>query len=150
MLETEENITKQSSFVSWVASWKQPRAVCLWSENGSHALGREQRERRIINHHREMEETAQRLSAGFNFSKKSLHVVRHADIRGHDAHFHSAILELRDEFSGFWIRSAAAAREHKMARTGVDQPSSQHLAVSAESAGDEIASVRFYLESRAG
>jgi hypothetical protein len=129
---------------------EQPGSVCLWFENGPHALGRERRERRIINHHRKMEYTAHRLVAGFNFSKKSLYVARRTDIRGHDAHFHSAILQLRDEFSGFWIRSTASAREHEMARTGVDQPASQHLAVSPESAGDEIGSVRLYVEARGG
>ena len=60
---------------------KQPCAVRLWSENGSHAFGRERGERRIVDHHREMKNTAQRLSAGFDLREKSLHVVRRADIR---------------------------------------------------------------------
>ena len=37
-----------------------------------------------------------------------------------------------------------------MARTAFSQPPSQHFAVSAESAGNEIASVRLDLESRSG
>ena len=35
---------------------QQPCAVRLGSENGSHALGRERRERRIVDHHREMKD----------------------------------------------------------------------------------------------
>ena len=35
---------------------EQPCAVRLWSEDGSHALGRERRERRIVDHHREMKD----------------------------------------------------------------------------------------------
>ena len=34
----------------------------LWSEDGSHAFGCERRERGVVDYHREMKETAQRLS----------------------------------------------------------------------------------------
>jgi hypothetical protein len=94
--------------------------VRLWSEDGSHAFGRERRERRIVDYHREMKETAQRLCTGFDLFKKAPHVVRRADIRGRDAYFHTSLLQVRNKFAGFLTRSAATAREHKMARTAVN------------------------------
>src|SRR6476646_11745490 len=97
-----------------------------------------------------MKETAQRLCTGLDFRKKSPHVVRRADIRRHDAHFRTALLQVLNKFGGLRTGSAAPAREHKMARTALSQPPSQHFAVSAESAGNEIASVRLDLESRSG
>src|SRR5258708_40094069 len=102
----------------------------LWSEDGSHAFGRECRERCIVDYHREMKEAAQRLCTGLDFRKKSPHVVRRADIRRHDAHFHATLLQVLNKLAGFVTRSAATAREHKMARTALSQPPSQHFAIS--------------------
>ena len=80
MLETEENITKQSSFISRVASWSSQAPCAFGPRHGSHALAGERGERRIIDHHREMEETAQRLRRGVDLGEESLHVVRRADV----------------------------------------------------------------------
>src|ERR1700675_240404 len=122
----------------------------LWSEDGSHAFGRERRERCVVKYQREMKETAQRLCTGLDFRKKSPHVVRRADIRRHDAHFHAAFLQVLNKLAGFLTRCAATAREHKVACTALSQPPRQHFAVSAESAGNQIASVGLDLESRSG
>src|SRR6185437_1970352 len=91
-----------------------------------------------------------RLCTGLDFRKKSPHVTGCADIRGHDAHFHTALLEVLNKLAGLRTGSAGPAREHKMARTALSQPSSQHSAVASESAGNEIASIRLHLESRTG
>ena len=69
MLEMDENITKQSSFISCVAFVQQPCAMRLWRHHGSHALAGERGERRIVDHHREMKDAAQRLSARRGFPR---------------------------------------------------------------------------------
>ena len=109
----------------------------LWSEDGSHAFGRERHERCIVDYHREMKETAQRLCTGLDLRKEPPHIIGRADIRRHDAHFHTALLQVLNKLAGLRTRSAAPAREHKMARTALSQPPSQHFAVSAESAGNQ-------------
>src|SRR4029077_15839021 len=97
-----------------------------------------------------MKETAQRLCTGLDFRKKSPHVVRRADIRRHDAHFRTALLQVLNKFGGLRTGSASPARENKMARNALSQPPSQHFAVATESTGNEIASIRLHLEPRAG
>src|SRR2546423_8287975 len=127
---------------------QQPCATGLWSENGSHAFGGEASEWRIIDHHREMKNATQWGRARLDLFKKAPHVIGRANIRRHDARFHPSLLHVCHEFCGFRVRSAAATREHKMARTAVNQPPRQHLPVSAKRAGNEIASIRLHLESR--
>src|SRR4029453_14718451 len=97
-----------------------------------------------------MKETAQRLRTRLDLCKKLPHIIGCADIRRHDAHFYTALLQVLNKLAGLRTGSAAPAREQKMAPTPLRQPPSQHFAISAESAGNEIASVRLYLEPRAG
>src|SRR5260370_21359801 len=97
-----------------------------------------------------MKETAQRLRPRLDLYKKPPHIIGCPDTRGHDAHFPTALRQVLNKFGSLRTRSAAPAREHKMARTALSQPPSQHLSVSAESAGNKIASVRLHLEPRAG
>ena len=73
---------------------EQPCALRLRFEHASHALGGERGEWRIVDHHREMKDAAQRLPPGFNLSEESLHIVRRADVGRHDAHLHAALLQL--------------------------------------------------------
>src|SRR6202040_889636 len=77
---------------------QEPCAVRLWPEDSSHALGRERRERGIVDYHREMKETAQRLRTRLDLCKKPPHVIRRADIRRHDPHFHTALLQVLNKF----------------------------------------------------
>src|SRR6187551_1630881 len=55
---------------------QQPGALRLWCDYGTHPLGGEGCERSIVDHHREVENAAQRLSGRFNFLEQSLDVVR--------------------------------------------------------------------------
>ena len=72
---------------------QQPCALRLGCDHGSHALGGERGERRIVDHHREMKDAAQRLSARFNLREQSLDVVRRTNVRRHHANFDAAFLQ---------------------------------------------------------
>ena len=55
MLETDENMTKQSSSISRVPSCSSQAPCAFGSITAPHALGVERGERRVVDHHREME-----------------------------------------------------------------------------------------------
>ena len=100
MLETDENMTKQSSFISRVAVVQQPRALRLGCDHGLHAFGGERGKRRIVDHHREVKDAAQRLPARCNLREQSLDVVRRTNVRLHDANLDTAFLQTGHELSG--------------------------------------------------
>ena len=63
MLETEENITKQSSGIVARASCSSQAPWAFGHDDGLHPLRVERGERRVVDDHGEMENTAQRLIA---------------------------------------------------------------------------------------
>ena len=127
---------------------QQPCALRLGADHGSHALGGECGERRIVDHHREVKGTAQRLSAQLNLREQPFDVVRRTNVRRHHANLDAAFLQTGHELFGFRSGSAAAAGEDEMPRATIHEPSGQHFAIAAKCAGDQIASVRLDLESR--
>jgi len=106
--------------------------VCLWSEDGSNALGRKRRERRVVDYHRKMKETrASGLCAGldlFQKGRRTSSARQYLQTRRALPHLAPACLPriLRPR-----VRSAAATREDKMARTRSQPTTAPHLPVSA-------------------
>ena len=148
MDEIDENMTKQSSAMSRVPSCSSHAPSAFGRNDACHSLAVERGERRVVDDHREMKDSAQRLGRAADFSEQTRDIVRRAGIGFYDLHFDSAIAQALNERFGFRRRCAAAAGEHQMPRAAIDQPVGQDFAEAAERAGDEIAAIRFDFEFR--
>ena len=70
---------------------QQPGAMRLRCHHGPHALAGERGERRVVDHHREVEDAAQRLIRSMRISANNrLTSFRRTDVRPHDAHLDAA------------------------------------------------------------
>src|SRR4051794_4828513 len=76
---------------------EEPAALGLWSDHRAHPLRREGGERRVVDHHREMENTSQRSLPAFDLLEQSIDVVRRTDVCRNDLHARSTILEIVDK-----------------------------------------------------
>ena len=65
---------------------EQPCPLRFRFEDLSHALRCERGQWRIIDHHREMKNTAERMGTGIDLREQPPDVVRRADVGRHDAH----------------------------------------------------------------
>ncbi len=88
---------------------QQPCTLRLWCDHGSHPLAGERGKRRIVDHHREMKDTAQRLPARFNLCEQSLGVVRRTNVRRNHANLDAAFLQAGHKLFGLGSGRTAAA-----------------------------------------
>src|SRR4029453_14120117 len=95
-----------------------------------------------------MEDTAQRLTVFPDFREETGDVVRRTGICLDDLHRNSAFAQALRKSFRFRSGCAAAAGEHQVPRTALDEPVGKDLAEAAKRAGDEVAAVRFDFEFR--